>query len=719
MALLPYTVTALSRTDIAAPLAGDPAINIVAGAIVRVFDLLGVQQTIYDDDAGTNGQLQKVTNSDGQTTFFIGPGSYVADVNGNQFSISIANASKVKTAVQPVNSIADLRGLEADFEGQQISLSGYYSDSLEGGGIFVWDAASTAADDGGVTFAVAGVTTGRWIRQFNGKVDVTWFGINPSRTAAQNSDAIESLIAAHNLIFFPNIGVYQFDREIIISRDEVGLFGDRRGGGSRLQFPLGSGIIWQPTDLQNGSRVRGGYLRDIFINGSSGVGAPSGYGLSAIMCGNFRCENVAIQNFSGGVLVQGGQSVNFSNLRVFGQVSNLISDPSGRYLFHVRPHQRDSLPTIPTYVVGLNDFEFGGGPGVYNVEDVIRVEGVDGLNIDNGYINGSRSALMHLTSVENSSAGAIVGFNCQNVYFDGTLGSGGSDYGLKFSREANASGGVVNGFLLSNCKLANYKESAIFSNLGCVIDASINHCHIKNSQGLLVDITGASNEMIKISESTLKDGLGLSVNGLGTLKFTDNTVTGHTVNAALSLYGVINNIIFDSNEFRGNASGDLSNQLTGFTSIAIGENTGDMSGLLDRGLFTPLVFAGGALSDFTISGAAGRFTTYKNIVNFTMGFTLDAKGSSTGALEIRMPNVTSTGLAIPKSTQVVNPVALRINNFGNSEEAITARTIGTGLANPLAVRIERRNNFGQLTAVTAESLPIGCVINISGSYFIN
>ena len=78
--------------------------------------------------------------------------------------------------VKQVGSIEELRTKAGTSNGQQISLSGYYAGSLKGGGILVWDADSTAADDGGVTFAVAGVTTGRWVRLLDGFVTPETFG---------------------------------------------------------------------------------------------------------------------------------------------------------------------------------------------------------------------------------------------------------------------------------------------------------------------------------------------------------------------------------------------------------------------------------------------------------------------------------------------------------------------------------------------------------------
>lgn len=172
MVLLPYTATALSRYDI--PDTPNNR-NVVQGAIVRVFDLQGVQQTIYDDDTGAGGELQKVTNLDGQRTFYIEPGSYTVDVNGRQSSVNIADASKVRTAIQPVASVADLRLLDAIFDGQQVSLSGYYAGSTAGGGIFVGHAEVTPVDDNGVN--IAGPIT-QWVRQLDGFVTPEMFGFD-------------------------------------------------------------------------------------------------------------------------------------------------------------------------------------------------------------------------------------------------------------------------------------------------------------------------------------------------------------------------------------------------------------------------------------------------------------------------------------------------------------------------------------------------------------
>ena len=72
-------------------------------------------------------------------------------------------AAAVGRATVAVASISDLqtapRGL-----GLHVSVAGYYAGTSVGGGVFRWDAASVAGEDGGTVFAVAGVPVGRWMR---------------------------------------------------------------------------------------------------------------------------------------------------------------------------------------------------------------------------------------------------------------------------------------------------------------------------------------------------------------------------------------------------------------------------------------------------------------------------------------------------------------------------------------------------------------------------
>lgn len=90
-----------------------------------------------------------------------------------------------------VDSIATLLALpEARRNGAFLyQATGYYAGSIVGGGLFHWDAVSTAADDGGTVFAVPGVLMGRFLRIHSGTLTLWDFGC-VTTTSVDNRDRI-------------------------------------------------------------------------------------------------------------------------------------------------------------------------------------------------------------------------------------------------------------------------------------------------------------------------------------------------------------------------------------------------------------------------------------------------------------------------------------------------------------------------------------------------
>lgn len=106
-----------------------------------------------------------------------------------------------------VDSIAALR-LTPATEYTTVYLRGHTSLGDGGQGVFRWNAASTAADDNGVTIAVTGVATGRWVRQYSGAVNVKWFGAKGLGNNLQNdTPAIQAAMNCSNDVYIPE-GVY-------------------------------------------------------------------------------------------------------------------------------------------------------------------------------------------------------------------------------------------------------------------------------------------------------------------------------------------------------------------------------------------------------------------------------------------------------------------------------------------------------------------------------
>lgn len=113
------------------------------------------------------------------------------------------------------DAVADLR-LLVGYPNQQVVVTSYYAGwaaeavfiGPRGGGRFVWDDTSTAADNGVTVFAVAGVATGRWRRVHGGTVSL-WDAGCVTTPGEDNRDRIfAALYSGARKVHVPP---YQFD----------------------------------------------------------------------------------------------------------------------------------------------------------------------------------------------------------------------------------------------------------------------------------------------------------------------------------------------------------------------------------------------------------------------------------------------------------------------------------------------------------------------------
>jgi hypothetical protein len=89
-----------------------------------------------------------------------------------------------------------------------VVVKGYGSAGDGGGGIFLWNDASTLADNDGTIIRpndVAAASPGRWIRLYSGPVNVRWFGagLGLGSDLARIMSALVILTATGGELFFP------------------------------------------------------------------------------------------------------------------------------------------------------------------------------------------------------------------------------------------------------------------------------------------------------------------------------------------------------------------------------------------------------------------------------------------------------------------------------------------------------------------------------------
>jgi hypothetical protein len=136
---------------------------------------------------------------------------YYIDVDGGQWVQESGAFDSFDSA--RVSSISQLRSTEAIYDDQILTVNAYYANGTTGGGDFQWDATSTAADDGGVTIAVAGVATGRWVRRLEGYITPEMYGAlgNNANTNTDRNAWIAALASGNKLIFANPAGVYNWN----------------------------------------------------------------------------------------------------------------------------------------------------------------------------------------------------------------------------------------------------------------------------------------------------------------------------------------------------------------------------------------------------------------------------------------------------------------------------------------------------------------------------
>lgn len=458
MVLLPYTATALSRYDI--PDTPNNR-NVVQGAIVRVFDLQGVQQTIYDDDTGAGGELQKVTNLDGQRTFYIEPGSYTVDVNGRQSSVNVADASKVRTAIQPVASVADLRLLEATFDGQQVSLAGYYAGSTKGGGILVWDASSTAADDGGVTIAVAGVTTGRWVRQLGGFVTPEMFGARGDGVTA-DADAIiaaknyASTVAPAGSYRIPikcQSTRYLLDKTIRFNYNGIKFEGLGTYNTVFLRTDGNYGNTFEiSTDTPASARLSNFELSGFCVECNAEMNNGSHIAISDAIHGNI--SDLQLWNGFISLSVAGLQNTTISNIKIKSGAFYPTLKVGSRFI-QVLDAQNPSNETGEVQWSNINASSTGVGAG--NIEYGLLIRACDGMWMVNSHFLGANEILKINPQ---SSDVHLQGLMFDNVWFDQLCSK-------NISIVGNCSGGYGN-FQFNNCQATGATDKSVEITSGAI-----------------------------------------------------------------------------------------------------------------------------------------------------------------------------------------------------------------------------------------------------------
>ncbi len=217
------------------------------------------------------------------------------------------------TQVQPVATVAALRALKPQIDNTLAVVSGYYAANDRGGGTFYYDADSVLSDDGGAAIAPTGYTTGRWIRDMEGSVDVRYFGAKgdgetDDRAAIQA--AIDYALAQNKELFVspPNPGKYYE-----ISSIHPDTVGEASPTALLIKHPTSTRVVFN----MRGAGIDRGYNTNMSIRGMFEAGSAP-YSLIRNEQEGGTIENIQLRSQNTKVIMQEADYSAFKHYRNVG-----------------------------------------------------------------------------------------------------------------------------------------------------------------------------------------------------------------------------------------------------------------------------------------------------------------------------------------------------------------------------------------------------------------
>jgi hypothetical protein len=232
----------------------------------------------------------------------------------------------------PVNSVAALRALGGDDLSGVVYMSGHSSAGDGGHGWWRYDSTSTATDNTGLVVkptSIAVGSAGRWLRIYDDRVSVKWFGAKGDSTkptslnlypndgtddTAAFQAAIDSIAGQEKTVFVPTLPITKAYK----LTNTLTLYEASRIQGEALQAGQSPELVFYTADDKHGfqsnlpttssypSRI---YVRGLRIRHGSAGAAKTNRGLSLERVANgYHVENCIISGFRDGIYVGSTQS---------------------------------------------------------------------------------------------------------------------------------------------------------------------------------------------------------------------------------------------------------------------------------------------------------------------------------------------------------------------------------------------------------------------------
>lgn len=269
----------------------------------------------------------------------------------------------------------------------RVDLLGYYIKGDGGGGTFYWDSTSTETDNGGTIIQATGVTTGRWKRVINNRIDVKWFGAKGDGTT-NDTASIKKCLALTNIgkILFPK-GTYKVNESLSLNIWDYDIEGEQAiidfSGLNGTTYPF---AITFPTSVELVNKHSIGNITFLGNNTTADF-------MDLSLTGSGHIAHIGFNNIT---------IVNFKNQIVFGQNSSNIYFTKCKF-YHQDTQYRtgdaiyiaSSATTNSGEQLSFSQCQFGGNKYV-----------VEGVTLT-GAINMMQCALVYFESCISINVGTV------------------------------------------------------------------------------------------------------------------------------------------------------------------------------------------------------------------------------------------------------------------------------------------------------------------------
>jgi hypothetical protein len=460
-----------------------------------------------------------------------------------------------------VDNIVALKALSVDANSNKatILVLGYYTAGDNGGGVFYYDANSSDTANNG-TIVAPDSNVGRWIRVYEGAINVRWFGaggqaLTDDTAAIQAAINYAASLSKRGTVYLP-AGEYVISSTLTLGTSGVSIFGDSMWK-TLIRRSLNFGDTFYITGNDaTGVTINDVSVRDIGIRNEGLMTSGAHMHLNGLFRGNFR--NISLKDGYEGFSCQALTSTAIDNINIVFDNNFTGTDTGRKYMLVSAGAPAYAHPACGDLFVSNFNFRNGSFSGITQIG--VYISAADGVWFSNGHIGGASGA--NLTIVNAGDQLTLIFFD--NVMFHATAFGSGIQFSNCYLAGADSIENGVNfgsgtdfyGVLFSNTTITGHTNNGVLINSVDLRAISFDNCCVRGNSRNPVSTGDGYRLEANVSNVSITGGKSGGPEGGGS----NTQAYGIRVSA-----GTGNNILVKGVDVTGNT-------VAGITSAATGDN---------------------------------------------------------------------------------------------------------------------------------------------------